>query len=156
MEKFKKRATKYLGITEFGDWKFKLYSMKYDESRVTPEIEKIIKTALPDWIKEKYQENDFPNYKIGTAIIHEAMDSILVVVNWWVYENVIQNCVYTSGYENPDKLVDFTSKGLRFCVWEMNILWHERNLWVEHVLEKSDKPDWDSYLSHHYELDYAE
>ena len=51
-------------------------------------------------------------------IIHEAKDSILVVVNWWVYENVIQNHVYTSEYENPNKFVDFTSKGLRFCVWE--------------------------------------
>jgi len=38
----------------------------------------------------------------------------------------------------------------------MNILWHERNLWVEHVLKKSDNPDWDSYLNHYYELDYAE
>jgi len=156
MEKFKKRAVKYLDVIEFGDWKFKLYSMKYNELRVTPEIEKIIKTILPDWIKEKSQANDFPNYKIGTVIVHEAMDSILVVVNWWVYENVIQNHVYCSEYEHPDKFVDISSKGLRFCVWEMNILWHERNLWVEHVLKKADNPDWDSYLNHYYELEYAE
>ncbi|GAB5473877.1 MAG: hypothetical protein Mars2KO_19760 [Maribacter sp.] len=156
MEKFTKRAVKYLGLTEFGDWKFKLYSMKYNELRVTPEIEKTIKAILPDWIKENSQTNDFPNYKIGTVIIHEAMDSILVVVNWWVYENVIQNHVYCSEYEHSDKFEDISSKGLRFCVWEMNILWHERNLWVEHVLKKSDNPDWDSYLNHSYKLEYAD
>ena len=156
MEKFKKRAVKYLDVIEFGDWKFKLYSMKYNELRVTPEIENVIKASLPDWIKENSQINDFPNYKIGTVIIHEAMDSILVVVNWWVYENVIQNHVYVSEYETPNKFVDFTSKGLRFCVWEMNILWHERNLWVEHVLKKADNPDWDAYLNHYYELEYAD
>lgn len=156
MEKFKKRAVKYLDIIEFGDWKFKLYSLKYNELRVTPEIENIIKAILPDWIKEKSQINNFPNYKMGTVIIHEAKDSILVVVNWWIYENVIQGHVYTSEYENPNKFVDFSSKGLQFCVWEMNILWHERNLWVEHVLKKPDKPDWDSYLNHYYKLEYAD
>lgn len=156
MEKFKKRAVKYLDLVEFGDWKFKMYSMKYDESVATPDIENIVKAALPAWIKEKSQINDFPNYKVGNVIIHEAMDSILVVVNWWVYENVIQGHVYTSDYKNPNKFTDFSSKGLQFCVWEMNILWHERNLWVEHVLKQADKPDWDSYLNSHYELDYAE
>ena len=98
MEKFKKRAVKYLDIIEFGDWKFKLYTLKYNEFRVTPEIENVIKAILPDWIKENSQINDFPNYKIGTVIVHEAMDSILVVVNWWVYENVIQNHVYCSEF----------------------------------------------------------
>lgn len=130
--------------------------MKYDESRDTPGVEKMVQSLLPEWIKEKSEINDFPNYKIGTVIIHEAMDSILVVVNWWVYENVIQNYVYVSEYEEPGRFVDFTSAGLRFCVWEMNILWHERNLWVEHVLEKSDNPDWDSYISNFYESDYAD
>lgn len=156
MEKFKKRAVKYLDLIEFGDWKFKLYSMKYDESRVTPGIKNAIKENLPDWVKEKSQVNDFPNYKIGTVIVHEAMDSILVVVNWWVYENVIQNHVYIAEYEQPNKFADFTSQGLRFCVWEMNVLWHERNLWVEHVLKKANKPDWDAYLNQHYELAYAD
>ena len=156
MEKFKKRAVKYLGISEFGDWKFKLYSLKYDESRATPEIENIVRATLPDWIKEKSQINDFPNYKIGTVMIHEAMDSILVVVNWWIYENVIQGHVYTADYAHPNKFTDLSNKGLQFCVWEMNILWHERNLWVEHILKKADKPDWDSYLNHHYKLAYAD
>ena len=149
MEKFKKRAVKYLEIIEFGDWKFKLYSIKYNELRVTPEIENVIKAILPDWIKEKSQINDFPNYKIGTVIIHEAKDSILVVVNWWIYENVIQGHVYTSEYENPSKFLDISSKGLQFCVWEMNILWHERNAWVKHVLMKNEKPDFESYLMEH-------
>lgn len=149
MEKFKKRAVKYLEIIEFDDWKFKLYSIKYNELRVTPEIENVIKAILPDWIKEKSQINDFPNYKIGTVIIHEAKDSILVVVNWWIYENVIQGHVYTSEYENPSKFLDISSKGLQFCVWEMNILWHETNAWVKHILMKNEKPDFEAYLMEH-------
>lgn len=155
MEKFKKRAVSYLNTVEFGDWRFKLYSMKYDESRSTPEIENIVRAALPEWIEEKTQINDFPNYKIGTVIIHEAMDGILVVVNWWIYENVIQGHVYSSEYDNPSKFKDLSNKGLQFCVWEMNILWHERNSWVEHVLSRPDNPDWDSYINQHYKLDYA-
>lgn len=156
MEQFKKRAVKYLGIFEFGDWKFKKYSLKYNESRRTPKIEKIIETNLPTWIKEKTQLNTFPNYKVGTVIIHEAKDSILTIVNWWVYENVIQNHVYFSEYKTPEKLKDFSNKGVQFCVWEMKILWHERNLWVEHILKNSDNPDWNSYLNNYYELQYAD
>lgn len=155
MEQFKKRAVSYLGLHEFNDWKFKIYSLKYDETRIIPDIEKIIKSKLPNWVKEKTQINSFPNYKIGTVIIHEAKDCVLTIVNWWVYENVIQNHVYFSELDSPNDIEDYSNKGVQFCVWEMNIIWHERNLWVEHILKKSEKPDWKSYLNYHYESNYA-
>ena len=101
MEKFRKRAVKYLDMIEFDDWKFKLYSMKYNELRVTPGIEDIVKEILPEWIKDKSQINNYSNYKMGTVIIHEAKDSISVVVNWWIYENVFQGHVYISQYKSP-------------------------------------------------------
>jgi len=156
MEQFEKRAVSYLGLHEFNDWKFKIYSLKYDETRVIPGIEKIIKSKLPNWVKEKVQINSFPNYKIGTVIIHEAKDSILTIVNWWVYENVIQNHVYLSEFDSPNNIEDYSNKGVQFCVWEMSILWYERNLWVESILKKSKKPDWESYLKNHYELSYID
>ena len=155
MKQFKERAVKYLGLYEFDDWKFKIYSLKYDETRITDGIEEIIKLEIPNWVKKKTQINSFSNYKIGTVIIHEAVDSILTIINWWVYENVLQNHVYYSEYKTPNKLEDFSNKGVQFCVWEMNIIWHERNLWVEHILKNSKKPDWKSYLSSHYESNYA-
>ena len=33
------------------------------------------------------------------------------------------------------------------CVWEMAILWHERNAWVKHVLMKNENPDFEGYLN---------
>jgi len=102
MDQYKDRTAKYLGTHVFEDWKFKIYSLKYDKSKITSGIENIVKTQLLNWIEEKTQINSFPNFKIGTVIIHQAKDSILTIVNWWVYENVIQNHVYFSNYTSPD------------------------------------------------------
>ena len=156
MEKFNRREVKYCGIFEFGDWKFKMYRLAYNELRDTSDIKNIVKEALPNWVKIKSQLNEYPHYKIGIVIIHEAKDNILVVVNWWIYENVLQGHVYASDYMNPHKFTDLSDKGLQFCVWEMTILWHERNLWVEHILKKPKHPDWSSYISQYYSLDYVE
>jgi len=81
---------------------------------------------------------------------------VLTLVNWWVYENVIQNHVYFAGFDSPNKMVDYSNKGVQFCVWEMSILWYERNLWVETILKNSKKPNWESYLKNHYKLNYVE
>ena len=156
MEQFKKRAISYLGLYEFNDWKFKIYNIKYDETKVIPEIEKIIKSKLPDWVKEKTQINSYPNYKIGTVIIHEAKDCVFTLVNWWVYENVLQHHVYFSELDSPNEIVDYSDKGIQFCVWEISVLWFEKNLWVENILKNSKNPNWESYLNNHYESGYVE
>ncbi len=155
MEQFKNRPARFLGISKFDEWQMKTYSIKYDAARDTPGIQEIIQNKLPVWIYEKTEQNDFPNYKIGVVIIHEAKDCIFTIVSWWVYDNVIQSHVYFSEYETPDRLIDYSDKGIRFCVFEMSIMQHESNSWVEHVLKQSSNPDWNSYLADYYKLDYV-
>jgi len=156
MEQFKKRATSYSGIYEFNDWKFKIYHIKYDETRVISEVEKTIKSKLPNLIKEKIKINAYPNYKIGTVIIHAAKDCVFTLVNWWIYENVMQHHVYYSELDAPNEIIDYSDKGIQFCVWDLGIIWYERNLWIETILKNSKKPNWDSYLKHYYQPNYIE
>jgi len=156
MEEFKKRASKYSGLYEFEDWKFKIYHILYDEERVIEDVEKAIKSKLPHLIKEKTDINPYPNYKIGTVIIHEAKDCVFTLVNWWVYENVLQHHVFYSEFDSPSDIVDYSDKGIQFCVWDLGILWYERNLWVETILKNSKKPDWDAYLNSHYQSNFIE
>ena len=156
MEQFKKRATSYSGLYEFNDWKFKVYRIKYDETRVIQDVEKIVKSKLPNLIKEKTKINAYPNYKIGTVIIHEAKDCVFTLVNWWIYENVMQHHVYFSELDSPNEIIDYSDKGIQFCVWDLAILWYERNLWIETILKNSKKPNWDSYLKNYYQQNYIE
>lgn len=151
METFKPRPVSYLGVHPIGDWQFKIYRMAYKESEPVDGLLDATLSNLPKWLDDNTKLNDFDHYKVGTVIIHEAKDSILTVVSWWVYENVIQNHVYCAPFDNPIEAVDYSNKGIRFCVWELNILWHERNLWVEHVLKNADSPDWEKYLANHFE-----
>ena len=155
MESFKPRSVSYFGVHSIDNWKFKIYRMAYKENEPVDGLLDATLSNLPKWLEDKTKLNDFDHYNVGTVIIHEAKDSILTVVNWWVYENVIQNHVYCAPLDNPIEAVDYSSQGIRFCVWELNILWHERNLWVEHILKNADSPDWEKYLANHYESNWA-
>ena len=156
MEQFKKRATSYSGLYEFNDWKFKVYRIKYDETRVIQDVEKNIMSKLPNLIKEKTKINAYPNYQIGTVIIHEAKDCVFTLVNWWIYENVMQHHVYFSELDDPNEIIDYSDKGIQFCVWDLGIIWYERNLWVETILKQSKNPNWDAYLKNYYQSNYIE
>jgi hypothetical protein len=40
----------------------------------------------------------------------------------------------------------FSDTGIITCVWEMAVLWHERNAWVKHILQQHNKPNINAYL----------
>lgn len=60
---------------------------------------------------------------------------------------MLQNHVFVAIHEDPDHFKLFSDKGIITCVWELTVIWFERNAWVEHVLKQSDHPNFDAYLN---------
>jgi hypothetical protein len=144
--KFKTRPIRFIQIIEHKDWKLKLYSISSKKESVS---EKTIENALKnldDWLS-KTDSTNFENYKISTLILHEWEGGIFAIINWWIDENMLQHYVYLSTNENPCDYKLFSANGIVTCVWELAVLWHERNAWVEHVLKKDKNPDIETYLN---------
>lgn len=85
-------------------------------------------------------------YGVGFLAVHEGRDANFVVVNWWNRESELQRHVYRSALETPEALHDVTATGISGTVWDLQILWFERNAWVEKVLGNPRGPDIQAYL----------
>jgi hypothetical protein len=149
---YQPRPVRFLEIFSCDDWKIKIYSISVRSEYVQPSTVDCAKQYLRDWLRQS-QAHPLDTYKIATLILHEGREGIFAIVNWWIDENMLQQFVYLAPYENPTEYKLFSDKGITTCVWELAVIWFERNAWVEHVLKKSRDPDFEKYLQQHLTAD---
>lgn len=141
---YQQRPVRFLEIHQHSDWKIKLYSISVKNEFVSAENVQNAKQQLGFWLS-KNSNSGLETYNIATLILHEGKEGCFAVINWWLDENMLQNFVYLS--ENGKDYKLFSANGITTCVWEMAVLWHERNAWVKHVLLKNENPDFIAYLN---------
>ena len=150
--KYKPRAIRFLEIYEHNNWHIKVYTISVKQKfQNTVVIENVMK-KLGDWLPEP-TNCTFTNYKIAILIIHEGREGIFTLLNWWIDDNMIQNQVWFSAHNKPFEFQEFSNKGMIVCVWELAVIWFERNAWVKNVLKKPKSPDIEKYLSQHLNKD---
>jgi hypothetical protein len=141
------RPVRFLEIHLHNDWQIKLYSISIKNEYVSKENVQKAKQHLDNWLSKSSIYN-LETYKIATLILHEGKEGCFAIINWWIDENMLQNFVYLIEDGQDYKL--FSANGITTCVWEMAILWHERNAWVKHVLMQNEKPDFKAYLNEQF------
>ncbi|MBL0355910.1 MAG: hypothetical protein IPP72_03055 [Chitinophagaceae bacterium] len=145
ISEYKIRPIRFLKIIEHDEWKVKLYSISCKSEKVSDESVFHAVSNLSHWlVKSKIYPLD--TYKIATLIIHEWRGGCFAVINWWIDQNMLQQFVYLATNKKPTKFKLYSDRGIMTCVWELAVLWFERNAWVKHVLCKSENPDIDAYL----------
>lgn len=143
------RPTRFLQIIDHREWKIKLYSISIKNERISQiNIDEAL-GYLDEWLS-KSKLYDLENYKIATLILHEAKEGCYAIINWWIDENMLQQFVYL---KTGKEFELYSDRGIITCVWEMAVLWHERNAWIQHVLKKNENPDIGSYLNDHLNED---
>jgi len=75
-----------------------------------------------------------------------------VVVAWWDNQNELLNRVFVRVGEAESPWRD-SGGAYSFCVWDLQVLWHERNAFVRHVMSPQSCPDLDGYLADVYSTD---
>lgn len=151
-QKYKTRAVRFLEVYPLGDWRIKVYTITIKDAFVDLKTIKLVKSKLPEWLQQK-ENYGLETYGIATLIIHKGKEGCFAIINWWIDENMLQNHVYLASNETPDDFAVYSDKGIMTCVWEMAVLWYERNLWVKYVLKKHKQPDVESYLNKHLNAD---
>jgi hypothetical protein len=149
---YRPRPIRFLEIHQHDDWRIKIYSISACSERVHPQTIQYAKLQLPTWMMQS-QHYPLDTYQVATLILHEGKEGCFAIINWWIDENMLQQFVYLASYNNPSHFEIYSDKGIITCVWEMAVLWFERNAWVEHVLKKAPDPDFDSYLQQHLNAD---
>lgn len=142
---YQMRPVRFLEIYPCEDWYIKIYSISIKSEKVSAQNLQKCKNEILKWLKNS-EFYDLETYKIATLIIHEGREGCFAIINWWIDENMLQNFVYMLK-ENTNDFQPFSHKGIITCVWEMAVLWHERNAWVKHILMQNENPDITSYLN---------
>ncbi len=139
------RPVRFIELYEINSWRIKIYSISLKAETVSERTIKHAKKNIIEWLK-KTENCNLPTYKIATLILHEGKEGCFAIINWWIDENMLQLFVYLASTENPDGFKLFSNNGIITCVWELEILWFERNAWIKHVLSKHENPDIKNYL----------
>ncbi|HRR09839.1 MAG TPA: hypothetical protein PLO56_14210 [Rhodothermales bacterium] len=136
---YKHRIIRFIELIYFDEWTIKCYTITQSEDHIAPKIVMAIKNQLSAWIQHSERTN-LTHYNTATLIIHQGKEGYYAIIAWWIDENMLQLFAYFS----PDPVVRtfqmISDKGIVSCVWEMAILWFERNAWVEEVMLQNNNP----------------
>lgn len=148
---YQTRPIRFVELYHINNWIVKIYSISLRREHVDTAFIDYAKQNLSHWLE---QVTNYPleTYNIATLILHEGKEGCFAIINWWIDENMLQNHVYLSTYDEPQKFVLYSDKGIMTCVWELEVIWFERDAWIKHILMKNEKPDVESYLNEQLNL----
>jgi len=137
---YKSRKIQFDGLVRMDDWVVKIYTITpRSEFRSIQEINRV-KVRLPELLSlaTDHHQNAF-------VIVHEGMDGLWTLVNWWTGGEMLRTDTYFTSYDRKQILNQFPREGAMACVWEMAVINHERSVWITQVLKKPIHPDFVSY-----------
>ncbi|MCE2529740.1 MAG: hypothetical protein J4G11_07715 [Acidimicrobiia bacterium] len=87
-----------------------------------------------------------PDGGVGFLIVHHGSEQVWILADLWNGDMV---CQHTScaDLDNPTRFRPVPAGGPTACVWELAVHAHERDAYIEHVLDPANGPDIDIYLA---------
>ncbi len=139
---FEPRPVTFLGALPRFDWRIKRYAIRlpdqsFDEARFDGGVTRAA-SALP----RQAVTEDRPGAAI--LILHQAGAVDYTVLAWWDRENELPIHVWVREDANAWRAA---KDGESVCVWDLDVIHGERELYVRHVLSRPDAPDLEAYLS---------
>lgn len=142
-ELFARRPVRHEGVRALAGYRMKVYSVRYGsaelERALYEEAMSLAEAALPR------PAVGAGRYGVGFVICHQGRGMHYLVVSWWGNENEYFNRVFVREF-GAGKAWRAGNAGESVCVWDLEIIWFERNAFVEEVLSK-EPADVEGYLA---------
>ena len=138
------RPIRYHGTSEHEGWRLKRYSIHYGEGRIDEPAfvsgEALALTSLPADATTEARPG------VGFLILHQGRGMNYVVLGWWDRENELPVRVFVSAPVEGHRWRPAEGSE-SFCVWDLQVLWFERQAYVETVLRPGGCDPVDAYLT---------
>lgn len=137
---YSERPIKFAGFREVRGNVLKSYITLYGSGFDMPRFQPGLEAALSE-----VPAPDPPNGRpgLGFVILHQGRTGDYVVVCWWDHENELPTRVYVRDDDGWR-----TANDESFCIWDLEIMWFERNAYVETLLRRSGASK-EEYLERH-------
>lgn len=143
-ECFRPRPVRFEGVRELAGYRMKVYSILYGTVPVEwdrfEEAMQLAEATLP----RPAVTIDRPG--VGFIIAHQGRGMQYFVLCWWARENELPQRIWVREYPSGDRWRE-ASECESICVWDMEIIGFERQVYVESVLASVNQPDIDGYLA---------
>jgi len=145
MEEYKTRKIRFRELVKINNWQIKVYTISKIGEFDHPTFYENVIDQLPKWLK---QENSFDssNDKIAFLILHSGTEGIFSLINWWVGKNMLNTNIFMTNPKKPSEFEKISGDGLAPCIWELEIINHERISWTNNILKKVSEPGYNDYL----------
>lgn len=113
----------------YGRYALKVYTIAYPPHAFDPSrfagVDSVVNAALPSGAPE-----DAGRPHVGFVIQHQGLTGDYLVLAWWDRENELPLRVWVRDHGSWRPARESES----ICVWDLEIIWFERNLWIETAL----------------------
>lgn len=145
MEVYRTRKIEFKECIYVHGWKIKVYTIakmgKFDH----PIFYEAAVKELEKWLK---LDNSFnpSNDKIGFLILHSGNEGIFSIINWWIDKHMMNSHIFLSERDDLTAFTKISGDGLAPCIWELEVINHERVAWMKHILKKAPAPNYQDYF----------
>ena len=141
--RFKSRAISFNEVREYGDWRFKVYSLTWDGSDINREAYEIGLAEAFAYLPTPTVTEKRPG--VGFVICHTGKPLHYLVLCYWDNENECVARLLVCPVDDNHAWREAIDES--FCVWDMEIMWHEREAYVRTLLSGREGEMVDEYLS---------
>lgn len=132
---YEERAIRATGLVEHAGWRLKAYGISHDGSPPGEEDfgggVRLALAALPRPAAAVGRPG------VGFLISHRGRTADYVVLGWWDRHNEMPVRVFV---REPDAAWRPSREGESFCVWDLQVMWFEREAFVGTVMS-DEHPD---------------
>jgi hypothetical protein len=139
-EPYAPRPMAFLGLHSHDGWRIKRYSVVYGSTALGDDAFRDAEVRL---LRDLPAAKGAGRPGVGFVIQHQGRGANYLVLAWWDRENELPLRVWVDAGEGWRP----ASGSESVCVWDLEIIWRERQAYVHHVLSKPRAPDLDAYLA---------
>lgn len=145
---YEQRVFRYYGVHQLGEAYIKVYGISRDGSALGAPL---VDTATG--LARELIGADALDAPAGFVIAHVAREAVFYVVCCWNDENMLRLDVFRADLASPEVVESIADTRIVACVWELEIIACERDLWVSEVLAPRST-SLRAYLNRHYGEDH--
>lgn len=141
---YEERIFSFYGVHQLGEALIKVYGISRDGSDLAAPVVDTATSLASAFVGS--QPMDAP---VGFVIVHVAREAVFYVLCCWNDENMLRIEVFRASLSAPEHVESIVDTRIVACVWELEIIAYERDLWVSEVLgPKTDSLR--AYLNRYY------
>lgn len=144
MEPYAPRLIHPDGLLETDGWRLKGYAITLPDAEVDASAFTSGVALAIESLPEPAQAPGRPG--IGIVIAHEGRGARYVVLAWWDRENELPVRVFVAPDDEGGEWRP-ARDGESFCVWDLQVLWFEREAYVETMLDPEVEEPEAEYLA---------